>query len=576
MAIQKKDILVLVLSVGLIISTTGSIVFGTLLSQSYNMKPQQKGEVLRVGTMFEPEDLDPVNTWNRASWDILTQCVEGLLFYNVSDHNLPLTPWLATDYTWIDPNTLDINLRAGVKFHDDTSFDADAVIWNFNRLLHFMNHTEALSSGLPRAKIYSLFEFVDGSPIIADIVKIGHLEIKLILNRPFTSILGLLAFTATGMISPTYHEAQGHLEAYIDISSDKVVGTGPYEYVEYVLDDNVTLIGNPNYWMEPVMFDELIFDIIDDSITRNYALLAGEIDYLFGSIPYIWDTFKESPFTHFEVIDRPCLTYSYLAMNNKQINVTWRKAISYAINYTYFLDWWEGSVSKSYGPISPGFAPYFDEAIKEKAPYYNLTIARQTLIDDLWINTTGLTASDNPDDSAWHNADLRTLNHSYNTDSGFNADRQVFLTNCLDDIGIEVIDGGTNWAYFLYRAFGYIPGGCDDLQIFWVWWRPDYLDPMNMIYPLFSNVSSVNSAQVNDPYLQNMINTYMVEPSENIRVEIVKNISMYIATELYPHVFGYHSKTRSIHAADLYDVPYNVAGVFWAYPIKRNLNWDPW
>jgi peptide/nickel transport system substrate-binding protein len=576
MTIQKKDVIILVLSICLISTTTGSVILGTLLSIAYDTASQRKKEVLIVGTLSGPVDLDPVDSWDRASWDILTQCVEGLFFYNVSDPDLPLTPWLASDYTWVDSITLDISLRTGVTFHDGTAFNADAVIWNFRRLLHFMNHTGTLLGGLALAKIHSLFEFADGSPIIADVVKIGELLIQIQLNRPYTPILGLLAFTATGMISPPYHEAQGHLEAYIDTSSDKIVGTGPYEYVEYLTDDNVTFTDNPDYWMEPVMFDELIFDIIDDSTIRNYALLAGEIDYLFGSQSDLWDTFEENPFTHYEAIDRPGLSYSYLAMNNKQINITWRKAISYAFNYAYILEnWFQGSVTRSYGPVSPGFAKYYDDDLKEKTPYHNLTIARQTLIDDPGVNTTGLTASDNPDDLAWEEAHLRELNYSYNP-GGLRDELAWLLPIWLADIGIDVIDGLADWAYFLYRAYGYIPGGYDELQIFWVSWGPDYLDPMNMIYPLLSNDSVSNSAQVNDSHLQSLIEAYMSEPVENIRIELIKEISIYLVTELYPHVFGYHYQTISVHAADLNNVAYNVAGAFWAYPIKRNLTWSPW
>lgn len=101
---------------------------------------------------------------------------------------------------------------------------------------------------------------------------------------------------------------------------------------------------------------------------------------------------------------------------------------------------------------------------------------------------------------------------------------------------------------------------------------------MNIIKPLFSNYSYFysNAAHVNDPTLEKMITDYLSEPLETVRIAIIKNISEYPAIELYPHAFGFHSNWRSVHAADLYDVTYNVAGAFWVYPIKRNLTWSPW
>jgi ABC-type transport system substrate-binding protein len=574
MEMEKKNLAIIILAVVLAASGVGNIILG-IQTGVITITPEEK-ESLIVGDLSGPVDLDPIDSWDQASWDVLRQCVEGLLFYNVSDPNLTLTPWLSTGYTFVDSTHINFDLRTGVTFHDGTPFNADAVVWNFDRLLYFMNHTGMLPSGLSPAKIHSLFEFPDGSPIINSTVKTGEFSIQLVTNGPYTSILGLLAFAATNILSPTYHEAQGHLEAYIDTSADRVVGTGPYEYIEYVTDDYVKMVRWDDYWMEPVMFDELIFDVIDDSTTRNYAMLAGDIDYLFGSMSDLWDTFNASPWIHFEALDRPNLGYNYLGINNKQINVTWRKAISYAINYSYIIDeMYLGAMLKSYGPISPGYAAYFDPSLAAVAPYYNLTIARQTLIDDPGIDTTGLTATDAQDDTDWETAGLANLNYSYNTDNWFRSDLYTVLAEWLEDIGISLEDGGTDWAYFLYRAYGYVPGGYDELQLYWVGWGPDYLDPMNMIQPLLSNNSVSNSAQVNDPWLEAQIVDYYAEPIEANRILIVKAISLYLATVLYPHAFGFHSRTRAVHAADLYNVAYNVAGNWWAYPIKRNLSWTP-
>ncbi|MHA1914255.1 MAG: ABC transporter substrate-binding protein [Promethearchaeota archaeon] len=574
MEMEKKNLAIIILAVVLAASGVGNIILG-IQTGVITIAPEDK-ETLIVGTLSGPVDLDPVDSWDSASWDIIRQCVEGLLFYNLSDPDLTLTPWLAESFTFVDTTHINFNLRTGVTFHDGTAFNADAVVWNFDRLLHFMNHSGTLAGGLSSAKIHSLFEFADGSPVIASMDKTGEYTVQLVLNGPYTSILGLLSFAATGMLSPTYHEAQGHLDAYIDTSADKLVGTGPFEYVEYVTDDFVKLTGYDDYWMEPTMFDELIFDVIDDSTTRNYAMLAGDIDYLFGSQSDLWDTFNASPWIHFEAIDRPGLSYSYMGINNKQINVTWRKAISYAVNYTYILDeMWQGAFVKSYGPVSPGYSAYFDPTTALIAPYFNLTIARQTLIDDPGVDTGTLTANSNDEDTNWEAANLRNLNYSYNTDNWFRADLYVVLSEWLEDIGIALEDGGTDWAYFLYRAYGYVPGGYDELQLYWVGWGPDYQDPMNMIQPLFTNNSVSNSAQVNDHWLETKVAEYYAEPLEANRIQIIKDLSNYIAGTLYPHVFGYHPQTRAVHAADLYNVAYNVAGNWWAYPIQRNLTWSP-
>ncbi|KKK54677.1 hypothetical protein LCGC14_3082290, partial [marine sediment metagenome] len=338
---------------------------------------------------------------------------------------------------------------------------------------------------------------------------------------------------------------------YLDTATDDLVGTGPYDYVEYVTDDYVLFKRWDDYWMEPVMFDELIFNVMEDSSTRNYAMLAGDIDYLLGSIPDLWDTFNASSSISFVEIDKPYLAYYYLGINNNKINVTWRKAISYAINYTYILeDYWEGAFLRSYGPVSPGYALYYDD-LSDVGPNLNITIARQTLID------AGITNLAVDDDAGWRSTTLVSFNYTGNSDNAFRADLYPIFKEWFKEIGINVIDGLTTWAHYLYLLYGQHPAGYDALELYYVGWGPDYLDPMNMIQPLFSNISDSNTAQVNDPLLEKYIAAYMEEPSEIIRIEIVKNISLYLATELYPHAFFFHPRGRAIHSADLYNVAYN-------------------
>ena len=115
----------------------------------------------------------------------------------------------------------------------------------------------------------------------------------------------------------------------------------------------------------------------------------------------------------------------------------------------------------------------------------------------------------------------------------------------------------------------------DDLELYWVGWGPDYLSPMNQIQPLMSNTSTSNSAQVNDRKMEDWFIEWSVTTDMNTRYEMIHNISTYIATVLYSHVWVFHPKVISIHSADLYDVAYNALGNFWAYPVKRNETWMP-
>jgi ABC-type oligopeptide transport system substrate-binding subunit len=269
-------------------------------------------------------------------------------------------------------------------------------------------------------------------------------------------------------------------------------------------------------------------------------------------------------------------------MNNNLINVTWRKAISSAVNYTYIIsDYLQDIVLRSYGPVSPAFGAYYKPGFDAIAPYMNYSIARQTVLDGLGGDAAiaGLTAEEfgaNPtNDANWAAAGLKSFNYTGNADNQFRADMLPQLQLWLPRIGVTVTDGLTFWSYFLKLLHGFTPGGFDDLELYWVGWGPDYLSPMNQIQPLMSNTSESNSAQVNDPWLESMFVLWSVTNDLPTRIEIIHNMSTYIATVLYSHVWTYHPKINSIHAADLYDMAYNALGNFWAYPVKRNETWTP-
>ena len=143
----------------------------------------------------------------------------------------------------------------------------------------------------------------------------------------------------------------------------------------------------------------------------------------------------------------------------------------------------------------------------------------------------------------------------------------VALTNWFKQIGIYVEDDGVTWDAFL----GYLFDDYDHLGIFAIGWAPDYLDPYNMLDPLFNPVSGSNSGQVNDTWLNNRLLEVLGETDDNTRNDIYKSIQWYMATQGFFHVPLYHSKVTSAHAANIYGVPYNAMGALRIFPIYRGL-----
>lgn len=223
-------------------------------------------------------------------------------------------------------------LRENVKFHDGTPFNADAVLFNFERQMD-KNH--------PYYQ-YGDWVWYDWmfSPIIKNVSKADDYTVKMELKKPFSPLLAHLSISAFGSIfSP----------AAIKAGKDKFglnpVGTGPYIFKEWVRGDHITLVANKNYWQGRPHIDEITVRFIPDNSVRGAALEKGEVDIItdFGV-----ETYKLlNKNANVNIILGPALNLSYLAMNMETKyfgDIRVRRAVAHAINK-------EELVQALYGPL---------------------------------------------------------------------------------------------------------------------------------------------------------------------------------------------------------------------------------
>lgn len=149
---------------------------------------------------------------------------EGLFGFN---EKLELRPVLAESYD-VSPDGLvyTFHLRKGVKFHDGTDFNAEAVKVNFDRVTNPEN----------KLKRYSLYSNIAKTEVVDD------LTAKVTLKTPFSPFINQLAHPSAVMISPTALKKYGK-----DIMFHPV-GTGPYKFVEWKQTDYLKGAKNENYW----------------------------------------------------------------------------------------------------------------------------------------------------------------------------------------------------------------------------------------------------------------------------------------------------------------------------------------
>jgi ABC-type transport system substrate-binding protein len=563
--LEKKNIAITILIVALVASGVGNIVLAILGNPP--ITPAPSANTLVIATSSGPDTLEHVDAWDSASNDVLEQVVETLFFYDLEDLDLPRINVLAHSYWWVDTTTLQIELKQGILFHDGTPFNAAAAKWNLDRLLYLTNCTGTNPTTV--AQTQSLWMFPDGvTPIIDSVATVGTYNITITLNGDYAPFLSTLTYINAGMVSPTAHSAT----SFIDLTTGHPIGTGPYKYDKYVPGVEVRFKRWDGYWKKPASFPNVIFSLYSDPTTAHNAYLGYSVDWNRMFDDQNLASYEADPkleVYRFTVdTGKPSLVYQYMGINNQKYNDTMRRAMAYAINYTYVIDVLRlGNALRGYSAISPGFGAAYNDTI-ESGPYaidYDVAQAR-TLMQSMSFGVGWDTTLGGTDEALWAAASFLTVPHTYNTGNAFREKFQVVITNWFNLIGITVLDDGVTFNEFL----GYLYDDYDHLGVYAIGWGPDYLDPYNMLDPLFNPASSSNSAQVDDAHLNALMASALSETDEGARNIIYKNIQGYLARMQF-HVALYHSLIVYTHGKDIYDVPYNAMGALRLYPIYRGL-----
>jgi ABC-type transport system substrate-binding protein len=153
-------------------------------------------------------------------------------------------------------------LQEGVKFHDGTDLDAQAVKWNFD---HMMD---------PQTRAFTRVFYKD----VKAVEVVDRHTVRFVLQEPNYMFLLVVAGYRLGfpMTSPAAFEKMSEQER-----RTHPVGTGPFKLVEWVPNDHVTLVRNEHYWKQGLPYlDKVIFKVLNDPISQVTALKAGEVDML--------------------------------------------------------------------------------------------------------------------------------------------------------------------------------------------------------------------------------------------------------------------------------------------------------
>jgi ABC-type transport system substrate-binding protein len=560
MEMEKKNLAIIILAVALAASGIGNILFAVLGGFIEVTEPEELPTTLIFGTGSGPLDADPAYLWDSASFDFAFQIWEGLYIYNFTDPSLAIIPALANDFGSWSGNNHTVTLVEDVTFHSGTPFNATSVKFTFDRLNYLCNYTGDQGEtdtiyGI--AAIVSLYQWADGTPYLNRTEIIDEYTVKFVLNRECGVWIPLLTFTASMMLDYEVTPAEDYIcEGMSGATAETISGTGPFKFDYYVAGVEARYSRFDDYRLGPAQIEAVVFSVIADSDARDTAMLNEDIHCLDAPSPSYYDLFRDaSGLTFFEA--GPNTITQYLGMNNVLYNITWRNAISYAIDYDYFItNIMEGEAIRLKSPIPNGIA-YANDSFN--APTFNLTKAREYMVS-MGKGSMAWT------DEQWRGATFLNMNYTYNTDNPVRVDFSDQCIDNLDRIGIVVTDNGLEWGEYKIYLYGLGVPGYMRLSLWFIGWMPDYNDPSNYVNSLMSNVSSSNTAQINDPQLEAYMDAGVASTDPVVREQIYDDLQQYCAEELRPWVYMYAGLNKDVWINELKGYPSNPMGYNYFYP----------
>ncbi|OHV77490.1 ABC transporter substrate-binding protein [Rhizobium sp. LCM 4573] len=230
------------------------LALATAVAGSLMMPTAAMAATLNVMQSEAPRSMDPGDQTATFTAALLDPLYEGLI---KRDPDLSLKPALATEWSSDSSGLVwTFKLREGVKFHDGTPFDADAVVKNFNR--HLDTKRGLAASGRLRT-------FLDS------VTAIDPMTVKFKLKTQYPAFLALLTTGPCLMVSPAA-EAVGTI-------GSQAVGTGPYKLAEYKSGEYVLQVKNTEWWGgAPKGEDEIKWTWTAEPSVMNMALQSGEAD----------------------------------------------------------------------------------------------------------------------------------------------------------------------------------------------------------------------------------------------------------------------------------------------------------
>ncbi len=317
----------------------------------------EEPKILKLRITSDMRDLDPAFIPQNVDSNISSNIHEGLIVYpgdlTKTEEILLAEPFTVSD----DGLTISFRLHEGIQFHKGFGeLTAEDVKYSFERF-------QDPELDPPYRDDWAALDKVEVT---------GRYTGDIILEEPFAPLWqSTLPVTAGWIVSAAAMEEMGR-----DALATAPVGTGPYEFAEWIPNQRVVLRRFEDYWGEPPEWDEIHFLVITESSAAEIALESGAVD--FGAVGTdAVERFEANP--DFDVYPVDTLNYTWMAMNVQHPNledVNVRRAIRAGIAVDSLIEAaYDGRYARARSMMAPSLlgawhdAPLYERDVEQARAY---------------------------------------------------------------------------------------------------------------------------------------------------------------------------------------------------------------
>nr|WP_181775180.1 ABC transporter substrate-binding protein [Amycolatopsis pittospori] len=301
------------------------------------------------GAAGNPKTFDPLFNDDGETFRIIRQMMDTLIMNKPGTADLE--PGLAEKWEGSnDGKTWTFSLKKGVKFHDGTPFNAEAVCFNFNRMFN-MKGAAAQSQMIYYGDVFEGFAKnegdASGAPVFKDCQAKDESTAILNLNKnkgAFPAAFTLPSFSIQSPDALKKYNADnvtqsGDSFSYPEYATAHPTGTGPFKFESWdQAKGEITLSKATDSPTQTAKLDKLVFKVIPDENARKQALKAGDIQGFDYPSPADYGLLRNDGE---QVLIRPSFNILYLGINQKNNpklkDLKVRQALAYGLNRDQFV-----------------------------------------------------------------------------------------------------------------------------------------------------------------------------------------------------------------------------------------------